>query len=56
MKARILRELEERVWPKFASGEIRPVIHAVFPIQRVEEAHAVLERSENIGKVVLEVR
>lgn len=56
MKARILHELEERVWPKFASGEIRPVIHAVFPIQCAEEAHAVLERSENIGKVVLEVR
>ncbi len=56
MKARIMRELGERVWPKIASGEIRPVIHAVLPIQQAEEAHAILERNENIGKVVLEIR
>lgn len=56
MKARILRELGENVWPKLASGEIRPVIHAVLPIGRAEEAHAILERNENTGKVVLEIR
>lgn len=55
MKARILRELEEKVWPKFGSKEIRPVIHAVLPIRRAEEAHAILQRNENIGKVVLEI-
>lgn len=56
MKARILRELGERLWPKFASKELRPVIHAVMPVRRAEEAHAILERNENIGKVVLEIR
>ena len=56
MKARILRELDERLWPKFASKELRPVIHAVLPVRRAEEAHAILERNENIGKVVLEIR
>lgn len=55
MKARVLRELSERFWPKFASKELRPVIHAVLPIRRAEAAHAILERNENIGKVVLEV-
>lgn len=56
MKARVLRELGEKLWPKFASKEIRPVIHAVLPVRRAEEAHAILERNGNIGKVVLEIR
>lgn len=55
MKARILHELEEKVWPKFASKEIHPVIHAVLPVARAEEAHAILQRNGNIGKVVLEI-
>ena len=55
MKARILHGLEEKVWPKFASKEIRPVIHAVLPVARAEEAHAILQRNGNIGKVVLEI-
>lgn len=55
MKTRILHELEEKVWPKFGSKEIRPVIHAVLPVRQAEEAHAILQRNENIGKVVLEI-
>ena len=55
MKARILHGLEEKVWPKFVSKEIRPVIHAVLPVARAEEAHAILQRNGNIGKVVLEI-
>ena len=55
MKARILHGLEEKVWPRFASKEIRPVIHAVLPVARAEEAHAILQRNGNIGKVVLEI-
>jgi NADPH2:quinone reductase len=53
MKARILRELVERVWPHIESGAIRPSIHRTLPIAEAEEAHAILERSENVGKVVL---
>lgn len=56
MKARILSELGEKLWPKIASGEIRPVIYKTLPIQQAEAAHAILERNENIGKVILKVR
>lgn len=52
-KARLIRELTERVWPKIESGAIRPFVHKIFPIAGVTEAHAVLDRNENIGKVVL---
>ncbi|MFW5868545.1 MAG: NAD(P)H-quinone oxidoreductase [Armatimonadota bacterium] len=54
-KARILRGLEETLWEAFASGAVRPIIHAALPITEAEAAHAILERRENIGKVVLTV-
>ncbi len=54
-KAALLRELVERVWPKIESGEIKSSIYRVLPIEQAEAAHAILERGENIGKVVLRV-
>lgn len=54
-KAQILAELVERVWPKIESGEIKPSIYKVLPMEKAAEAHAILERGENIGKVVLKV-
>ena len=38
---------------KIESGEIKPSIYKVLPIEKAAEAHAILERGENIGKVVL---
>ncbi len=52
-KAFILGDLVEKVWPKLESGEIKPSIYKVLPMEKAEEAHAILERGENIGKVVL---
>lgn len=54
-KAFLLGELVEKVWPKIESGEIKPSIYKVLPIECATEAHMILERNENIGKVVLEV-
>jgi len=54
-KAYILSQLVEKVWPKIESGEIKPSIYKVLPMSEALEAHAILERSENIGKVVLRV-
>lgn len=50
-----MSELVKNVWPKIESGDIKPSIYKVLPIEQAEEAHAILERSENIGKVVLKV-
>ena len=52
-KAELLAELVERVWPKLESGAIRPSLYKVLPMSQAEEAHAILEKGENIGKVVL---
>ena len=55
-KSAILRSLVREVWPKLESGEMRPSIDRVLNILQAEEAHAVLERGQNVGKVVLRVR
>ena len=54
-KAYILSELVKNVWPKIVSGEIKPSVYRVLPIEQAAEAHAILERGENVGKVVLRV-
>ena len=54
-KAYILSELVQNVWPEIENGKIRPTIYKIFPIEQAQEAHGVLERNENIGKVVLKV-
>lgn len=55
VKAQILADLVEKVWPKVESNEIKPTIHQVLPIQDAEKAHDILYKGENVGKVVLKV-
>ena len=54
-KAAIARELREQAWPLFAQGKIKPVVHAVFPLAQAAEAHALMESSTHVGKIVLQV-
>lgn len=55
-KQRILAELVEQLWPEFENGNIKPVVHAVLPIQEADAAHRILQNRENSGKVVLTIR
>ena len=54
-KAAIARKLREHVWPLFAQGKIKPVIYKTFPLERAAEAHALMESSTHVGKIVLQV-
>ena len=54
-KAYILSELVKNVWPKIEDRTIKPSLYKVLPITEAEAAHAILERGENVGKVVLHV-
>lgn len=54
-KADLLQTLVDKVWPKIDDGTIRPFVYKVLHIEQAEEAHDILYRSENIGKVVLQV-
>jgi putative PIG3 family NAD(P)H quinone oxidoreductase len=49
----IARELREKVWPLIESAQVRPVIHTVFPAQHAAMAHALMESSVHVGKIVL---
>jgi putative PIG3 family NAD(P)H quinone oxidoreductase len=52
-KADIVAQTVEHVWPMVASGHVRPIVHARFPLAEVAQAHQVLEESSHIGKVLL---
>ena len=54
-KAKLLSELVEKVWPKLENGEIQPSVYKILPFEQANEAQDILERGENIGKVVLRV-
>jgi NADPH2:quinone reductase len=53
-KTLIARALRERVWPLVESGRIKPVIHRVFPAAQAAAAHALMESSAHVGKIVLQ--
>jgi NADPH:quinone reductase len=55
-KAAIARAVEARVWPLLESGKVRPVIDSTYPLEKAAEAHARMETSLHIGKIVLELR
>ena len=56
MKAEILAGLESSLWPSFVSEKIKVMIHQTLPITEAEAAHAILQKQENIGKVVLIIK
>jgi NADPH2:quinone reductase len=52
-KAAICRALEEKVWPLIEHGTLKPRIHATFPLHQAADAHALMESSRHIGKIML---
>jgi putative PIG3 family NAD(P)H quinone oxidoreductase len=54
-KARIAAALEAEVWPLLASGRIAPVMDRTFALEEAAAAHARMESSAHIGKIVLSV-
>jgi NADPH:quinone reductase len=52
-KGAIAKNLREKVWPLIESGKIKPVIHDTFPLAEASKAHALMESSAHIGKIVL---
>lgn len=55
-KAAIAAALRAHAWPLIESGQVRPVIHATFPLIEAEKAHALMDTSAHIGKIVLQVQ
>lgn len=54
-KAQIANELKQQVWPLLAAGTVAPVIYKVFDLNDASQAHALMESSQHIGKIMLTV-
>jgi NADPH2:quinone reductase len=54
-KAEIADAVRQRVWPLIAAGRVRPIIHSTFPLAQAGAAHALMESSAHIGKIMLSV-
>ncbi len=54
-KGAIAAALRDKVWPLLEAGRVRPVIHKVFPLEEAAAAHALIESSTHIGKIMLAV-
>jgi putative PIG3 family NAD(P)H quinone oxidoreductase len=52
-KARIARELEEKVWPLFGAGQLKPVVGTTLPLAEAAEAHRLMESAGHKGKIIL---
>ena len=52
-KAAIADELRAKVWPLLDSGAVKPLIHATFPMEQTREAHALMESSAHLGKIMV---
>ena len=54
-KATIAKALQTSVWPLLEAGKTLPVIHSVIPMTQASDAHALMESSTHIGKIMLEI-
>jgi NADPH2:quinone reductase len=54
-KAALCARFAQRALPRFAAGELRPVLAKTFPLANAGEAHALLARNEVVGKLVLKM-
>lgn len=52
-KTALAQDLRARVWPLVEAGRVKPVIHQVFPAAKAADAHALMESSTHVGKIVL---
>ncbi|MEN0073726.1 MAG: NAD(P)H-quinone oxidoreductase [Paracraurococcus sp.] len=54
-KGAIAAALREKVWPLLEAGKVAPPIYKVFPLREAAAAHALMESSQHIGKIMLQV-
>jgi NADPH2:quinone reductase len=54
-KAAIVAKLVQNVWPLLESGKIKPVIYQTFPLEQAVQAHLLMESSQHVGKIMLQV-
>jgi NADPH:quinone reductase-like Zn-dependent oxidoreductase len=54
-KAGMAQALHQKVWPLLESGQVKPFIYKVFDLSEAAQAHALMESSAHIGKIMMKV-
>lgn len=54
-KSRMAQGIRETVWPQVICGQIRPLLHSTFPLEKVAEAHRLMESRTHEGKIVVSI-
>lgn len=54
-KAAIARQLLTHVWPKMEVGQIQPVVYRIYPLEQADQAHALMESGQHVGKIMLQI-
>lgn len=55
-KIKITEQFQTGYWPLLRSGELKPIVDTIFPIEQAQEAHAYVAQNKNVGKVILAVK
>jgi NADPH2:quinone reductase len=54
-KQMIADKLHQKVWPLIETGKIKPVIFKTFSLEQADQAHALMETSTHVGKIMLTI-
>lgn len=54
-KGEIAAQLQSRIWPLLETGKIKSVIYKTFPLEQAAQAHALMESSTHVGKIMLTI-
>ena len=55
VKGKIMSDLHQHVWPFFKSKIIKPIVYEILNIKDANKAHEIMEKDQNIGKIILEI-
>ena len=54
-KTVMVEEIMQYVYPHLESGEIKPIIDSIYPLEQAEEAHARMQSGQHMGKIILKI-
>ncbi|MCX2452624.1 NAD(P)H-quinone oxidoreductase [Pedobacter sp. PLR] len=54
-KTALAQDILENVWPMFAKGQYKSTVFKVFPMEEANKAHELMESSQHLGKIILEM-
>ena len=52
-KAEVAAALREKVWPLLDAGQVKPIVHATFPLAEARQAQEMMDASSHLGKILL---